>query len=149
MQPIHVASAPRFRRLFAAPYWYDGRCGHRGFALVALVLLAACGGGGTEPEPSVAGRWTGSAAGGAFVLTLAQTGRTVSGSGTVESEGVQSFAVSGTVTGRGENAAVSLSFTGDQVFPMTYAGELASAARIVGTLTSDGGDRIALTFVKQ
>lgn len=89
----------------------------RRFAIVALTLLAACGGGSTSPSPApslnLSGTWTGSwqfVASGATIVdtvtaTLTQTGSTVSGTWTSES------GATGQITNLAAQASASGSLT--------------------------------------
>lgn len=107
--------------------------------VVSVLLLAGCGEDDTvaPANPSIAGRWTGSAELGAvqFEATFTQSGETVNGTGRVSYLGSSDdFTATGTV--RGQDVALTL-LTTDNVMS-GYTGRFTGANTIKGNLDPPG-----------
>ena len=116
--------------------------------LVVATLLVACkgdGGGPVGTDPSLAGRWSGSAK-----LTLLdfsarfeQEGDDVTGTGRFSSPlGGDDFTATGTVTG----GDVRLTLTSSEYGVATYVGRFVAANRVTGRLDAAAYSDIELTI---
>ena len=112
------------------------RPGVRRIAAALLLALAtsACGRDATAPaSPSIAGRWSGSAAFGAvqFEATFTQAGQAVSGTGAFSSPlGSGPFTISGSVVGQD----VNLTLVSTEFGTSSYIGKFTGANTINGRL---------------
>jgi hypothetical protein len=121
--------------------------------LLALALLAGCGGDPAAPKPSVTGTWAGTATGASgnpstFTLTLAHNAATdaISGSGVFSQGGPATLAL--TVTGTYARPTVSLTMTATGFQAMNITGT-AAATTITGTVNGSGFSNTAITLNKQ
>lgn len=120
----------------------------RGLIAALLFALASCKGsaGGTlGPNPSLTGRWTGSAQFGTvdFQATFAQTAGVVTGNGSYTSPlGGANFTVTGTVAGN----AVSLTLVAGGVGTGGFTGRFTADDRVEGRLTAPGSGSMDLTL---
>lgn len=108
--------------------------------LVGLIaVLSACK--STDPSPAdVTGTWHGtSAEGWSLTMTLAQSGRTVSGTGSFVGQGTYSMTAEGGVSGN--ELQISLATPG--YFAITYSGTV-NGNRIAGVVNESGFDNMPL-----
>lgn len=140
MRPLVPATRPPARRRAA-----------RVASLLALAAVLACGGDGGGPvgvNPSIAGRWTGSAKLGLldFEATFTQSGDSVGGTGSFSSPlGGSDFDVRGVTKG----GDVSLVLTSQTIGATTFTGRFVAADRITGMLEIPNRDDEELTIDRQ
>jgi hypothetical protein len=116
-------------------------------ALALIALLAACG-GDAGPTDRFSGTWTGAAVNGPdtlhLVLMSAQTGSTITGTGTAtEAASSAALTFTGTSTPPTMNLLIISPFDS-----ATFTGTYGSSNSIVGVITG-GGMSLALTLTKQ
>ena len=126
--------------------------GRRVVGIAAIALLAgACkgdGGGPVSANPSIAGRWTGSAKLGLvdFRADFTQSGDSVGGQGSFSSPlGGSDFAVAGVIKG----GDVELVLTSATIGATTFRGRFVAANRIEGPLDRPDADDLDLTLDRQ
>lgn len=114
-----------------------------------LLAVASCkgsdGGSALGPNPSLTGRWTGSAQLGTldFQATFVQTAGAVTGNGSYTSPlGGANFTVTGIVVG----AAVSLSLEAGGIGTGSFTGRFTANDRVTGQLTAPGSGSVDLTL---
>jgi hypothetical protein len=99
---------------------------------------------------SVSGRWLGTITSGtataSFNLTLAQTGTSVTGNGTIITS-LESVALSTTGTFVAPNLSLTISAQGYQ--EMNYSGRLVTDIQIDGTLNGSGFNNRVVNIVRQ
>ena len=113
---------------------------------VALITSAAAGACGTEPTPTLDGRWFAEAGGLQFIFRLTTLrdfdgdGPGLSGDGTVTLAGAVPIDQL-QIEGSNDHPDVRLVFdSGDDTFHATFVGSLVTAERIVGILTGEISD---------
>jgi hypothetical protein len=118
--------------------------------LLALTFVGSACGDSTSPEVSVSGRWLGTiTSGGAtatFNLTLAQTGTSVTGNGTIVTS-LESVALSASGTFVTPNLSLTISAQGYE--QMNYSGRLVTDIQIDGTLNGSGFNNHVVNIVRQ
>ena len=120
----------------------------RHLRLLLVVAVLACkgdGGGPVGPDPSLDGRWSGSAKVGLldFEATFEQEGDAVTGTGEFSSPlGGDDFTAVGTVTG----IEVRLTLTSSEYGVSTYVGRFVAANRVTGTLDAPQYSDLELTI---
>ena len=119
-------------------------------ALVLAGVLACSGDGGgpVSADPSIAGKWSGSAKFGLvdFEASFTQAGDSVGGSGHFSSPIASSdFSVRGVVKG----GDVSLVLTSETIGTTTFTGRFVAADRISGTLDRPDDEDLDLTLDRQ
>ena len=120
----------------------------RRLIVILALLLAACG-DGTASVPSVAGAWEGDFSVGSVSLDLDQSERKVSGSGATEfTTGGWSFVVAGSVTRRGADSYVAMTWASADMGTLTFEGDIADPTHIVGIVTTGAGHIHAVTLVR-
>ena len=116
--------------------------------LVAPLGCRGDGGGPAGPDPSIAGRWHGSAYLGLvdFRATFTQAGDAVGGTGYFSSpDANDDFTVSGSLV----DADVDLVLTSDELGATSFRGRFTAANRIEGTLDLQHRDDIELTLERE
>ena len=119
-----------------------------GTSLVAAPGCRGDGGGPVGPDPSIAGRWHGSAYLGLvdFRATFTQAGDAVGGTGYFSSpDASDDFTVAGTLV----EADVDIVLTSDELGATTFRGRFTAADRIEGTLDLQHRDDIELTLERE
>lgn len=104
----------------------------RGIAVVAGLSLGC--GGSTSPRTTVDGGWQGIAGADTVTITLASTGQSVSGSGTIAVAGSTPYPV--TISGTFVVPTLAVTLTSTQHAPLTLAATLGNGT-LAGAL--DGG----------
>lgn len=114
----------------------------RHVVVVAPLLASGCGwNSGTDPVPNVAGRWAGRADTTSILLDIRQSGRSLTGSGSLSSGSSSAIVqVSGTVTGGGQDTRVSMTLTSEDFSPITFAAHTVIPDLMIGDWRGAGGD---------
>lgn len=112
--------------------------------LPVLALLAACGGDSNAPEQTMTGTWRGTVSSATMTLSLSQSGRDVTGNGTLIGASTVALTVSGTAT----LPAFSMTLASGGFQSINFAGQMGTKT-LTGTLNGSGFTNDAVTFTKQ
>jgi hypothetical protein len=113
--------------------------------VIACALALFLGGCGTEPEPSIAGKWTGAYSGLTMTLTLVENSGNVTGNAVLEdATGTEAWTVAGVFT----PPTASLTITNPKYQPINLTGTV-SASSIEGKLNGSGYSNNGITLVRK